>query len=506
MGKLLKKSIATAGNVSRLEICRPPILDATLVLPGSARKRSFNSMASLPSFTGSDGEILPFSAIQNSMKSPRSSERVGARSAVLPTSPYRVIPSIQHTPDQEFDPKQSPRSIGHLGDDLYPIFNVDSGLGGLLYMLDTTEEIGPDLAEISRHYKVQFEMVHIGAANWAPFGNKSFEQIQSHTLSLLEETSRRHSRITTIACNTASTTMDEAAIRWTKEFVNNVSVIPIITPTAKILYEEARCVTNTRGGVEKHIGVLATQATTRSQQYHLELATQHALSSGENAITIIVCPSAHQPLSTDPDFLWINLYKGSTPIPPGRPEERKMMRHIHRYYPDPMLFVYPYAPPNWVSIMEGKLASDLKAEVTMDMLKYIQQIGLNKSKLSVIGTCCTHYPGVIPIIHEIFDTAKFRGTKILSQGARIGRDVILKIIEWDVSEGRFKDRPGEEVAPPVSLTSYTTIDDDMTATLASVENHPSLIPAKIIAGNIYPELAQLTEFFAIRPLPAPSSH
>jgi glutamate racemase len=492
----MKKSIAAAGNASRLEICRPPILDATLVLQGSPRKRSYNSMASLPSFPGSDGEIHSFSA--------RSSEKSGSLSAALPTSPYGVIPSLQHTPNQEFDPKQSPRSFGHLGDDLYPIFNVDSGLGGLLYMLDTTEEIGPDLAEISRHYKVQFTMVHIGAANWAPFGNKSFEQIQSHTLSLLEETSRRHSRITTIACNTASTTMDEAAIRWTKEFINNVSVIPIITPTAKILYEEARFVPNTRGGLEKHIGVLATQATTRSQQYHLELATQHALSFGENAITIIVCPSEHRPLATDSDLVWINVYKGSTPIPAGSREEDKIMRGIHRYYYDPILFVYPYAPLNWVSIMEGKLAADLKSEVTMDMIKYIHQIGLNKSKVSIIGTCCTHYPGVIPIIHEIFDTAKFRGIKILSQGARIGRDVILKIIEWQVSEGRFKARHGDEEAAPVSLTSYTTIDDDMTATIATVENHPSLIPAKIIADNIYPELAQLTEFFAIRPLVAPS--
>ncbi len=63
-----------------------------------------------------------------------------------PPDPFKylgIIPSLQHSPTQSPSSKTIPyRSQSTFN---YPLTFADSGLGGLLFMLDAVREINPDL-------------------------------------------------------------------------------------------------------------------------------------------------------------------------------------------------------------------------------------------------------------------------------------------------------------------------------------------------------------------------
>jgi hypothetical protein len=94
--------------------------------------------------------------------------------------------------------------------------------------------------------------------------------------------------------------------------------------------------------------------------------------------------------------------------------------------------------------------------------------------------------------------------EIYRRSARIGRDVVLKMIQWEVDEGHFTPRtlPGPE--SELQLHSYTAIDDHSTATVSLSETHSALDPAKKMVNSLYPDIAKAIRFFAIPPLQTPS--
>jgi len=404
-----------------------------------------------------------------------------------------IIPSLKHSPLNALKHPQTPehQSLS------YPLTFSDSGLGGLLFMLDAVREINSDLRTLESNYRVSFSATHIGAANWAPFGNKSFELIQSHTLSLIKESAKRGAHIATIACNTASVTLNEAALLWAKEFAPHVSVVPIVKPTAKILYDAAKEI-ETETGIEKHIAILATPATTRSQQYPEELAIQHALLYGDDALTVVINPIENRPLMPDHTD-WVAYFRGKVALSSENPEAIELTTQLQigsRVSSHPVLYVYTYAPPNWVSILEGKMKANFEEEVSKDIDHLLTQIGTHKARLSVIGTCCTHYPAAIPIINRLL-SAQGLTTEVMSQGAKIGREVILKMIQWEASQSLLESRtsPDPVSNSPIPLRSDTAVDQS-----EPVDPLPGL---KAVAGSLFPDLHPQIIYKTIASLPSP---
>lgn len=132
-----------------------------------------------------------------------------------------------------------------------PIGVFDSGYGGLTI-----------LGEI-RNRLPQYDYMYLGDNARAPYGSHSFEVVYRYTLQAVETLFERGCQMVILACNTASA----KALRTIQQ--NDLArldpsrrVLGVIRPTVEIVGS----LTTT-----KHVGILATEGTIRSQSYRMEL-------------------------------------------------------------------------------------------------------------------------------------------------------------------------------------------------------------------------------------------
>ena len=137
-----------------------------------------------------------------------------------------------------------------------PIGIFDSGYGGLTI-----------LREI-RQLMPQYDYLYLGDNARAPYGTRSFQLVYTFTLQAVRRLFDMGCPLVILACNTASA----KALRTIQQ--NDLPrmsdptrrVLGVIRPTV----EAVGALTRTR-----HIGVVATPGTIRSQTYQLELAKLH---------------------------------------------------------------------------------------------------------------------------------------------------------------------------------------------------------------------------------------
>lgn len=132
-----------------------------------------------------------------------------------------------------------------------PIGVFDSGYGGLTI-----------LHEI-RQLLPQYNYVYLGDNARAPYGNRSFEVVYEFTRQAVLKLFEQGCHLVILGCNTASA----KALRSIQQLVlpelcPDRRVLGIIRPTAEVISD----ITKTR-----HIGVLATEGTIRSNSYSLEI-------------------------------------------------------------------------------------------------------------------------------------------------------------------------------------------------------------------------------------------
>lgn len=126
----------------------------------------------------------------------------------------------------------------------------DSGLGGLVI----TKSFIKSLPE--------YDYVYYGDTMHLPYGDKTSGQILAYTLEAVKFLISQNCALIIIACNTAtSVALRYIQQRFIPQFAPDVKVLGVVIPTV----EEALCVR-----AEK-VGVIATQATIRSQIYQVEL-------------------------------------------------------------------------------------------------------------------------------------------------------------------------------------------------------------------------------------------
>lgn len=133
-----------------------------------------------------------------------------------------------------------------------PIGVFDSGYGGLTILADLQKKLP------------EYDFLYLGDNARAPYGSRSFDVVYEFTLQAVEFLFSQGCELIVLACNTASA----KALRTIQQnYLPTVEahkrVLGVIRPTSEIIGS----ITQT-----KHIGILATEGTIKSDSYRLEIA------------------------------------------------------------------------------------------------------------------------------------------------------------------------------------------------------------------------------------------
>ena len=157
----------------------------------------------------------------------------------------------------------------------------DSGYGGLTI-----------LDGICRHLP-QYDYLYLGDNARTPYGPRSFDVVYEFTRQAVLHLFHSGCNLVILACNTASA----KALRSIQQrdlplWDSHRRVLGIIRPTAEVI-----------GGLTKsrHVGVLATEGTIKSQSYNIEIQKLHP----DITVTGVACP------------LWVPLVEMGEATSPG---------------------------------------------------------------------------------------------------------------------------------------------------------------------------------------------
>ena len=132
-----------------------------------------------------------------------------------------------------------------------PIGVFDSGYGGLT-ILDGIRQLLPE-----------YDYLYLGDNARAPYGPRSFDVVYEFTRQAVQRLFEMGCHLVILGCNTASAkalrTIQQVDLpQWDKER----RVLGVIRPTAEVIGELTK---------SRHVGVLATEGTIKSESYNLEI-------------------------------------------------------------------------------------------------------------------------------------------------------------------------------------------------------------------------------------------
>ena len=162
-----------------------------------------------------------------------------------------------------------------------PIGIFDSGYGGLT-ILDKIRKLLP-----------QYDYIYLGDNARTPYGTRSFEVVYEFTLQAVRKLFELGCPLVILACNTASA----KALRSIQQ-----NDLPHIDPSRRVLgviRPTAECIGELT--VSRHVGLLATAGTVKSQSYPLEVRKLYP----DVQITGVACP------------LWVPLVENNEFNSPG---------------------------------------------------------------------------------------------------------------------------------------------------------------------------------------------
>ena len=147
-----------------------------------------------------------------------------------------------------------------------PIGVFDSGYGGLTILHGIRQQLP------------QYDYLYLGDNARAPYGPRSFDVVYEFTRQAVQSLFEMGCHLVILGCNTASakalrTIQQHDLPQWDPER----RVLGIIRPTAEVI-----------GGLteSRHVGVLATEGTIRSESYNLEIQKLHP----DIQVTGVACP------------------------------------------------------------------------------------------------------------------------------------------------------------------------------------------------------------------------
>lgn len=147
-----------------------------------------------------------------------------------------------------------------------PIGIFDSGYGGLTILNSI------------RRQMPQYDYIYFGDNARAPYGTRSFDVVYEFTLEAVKQLFANDCPLIILGCNTASAkALRNIQQNYLPHNYPDRRVLGVIRPTAEIVGQHTRT---------RHIGVLATEGTIRSESYNLEI---HKLSP-DCTVTGLACP------------------------------------------------------------------------------------------------------------------------------------------------------------------------------------------------------------------------
>ena len=133
-----------------------------------------------------------------------------------------------------------------------PIGVFDSGYGGLTVLKEIREKL-PD-----------YDFLYLGDNARAPYGSRSFDVIYQYTWQAVQALFDHDCSLVILACNTASAKALRSIQRIKlPELYPDRRVLGVIRPSTEELDKHTKT---------KHVGVLGTEGTIRSNSYQIELA------------------------------------------------------------------------------------------------------------------------------------------------------------------------------------------------------------------------------------------
>lgn len=200
-----------------------------------------------------------------------------------------------------------------------PIGVFDSGYGGLT-ILSKIREILPE-----------YDYIYLGDNARAPYGTRSFEVVYAFTLQAVTRLFEMGCHLVILACNTASAkALRSIQINDLPHLDSTRRVLGVIRPTVECIGNITR---------SRHVGVLATSGTIKSESYPLE---------------------------------------------------------IRKLFPD--IKVSGEACPLWVSLVENNEA--LGDGTDYFIRKYINELLAKDREIDTAILGCTHYPILLPKIQQ----------------------------------------------------------------------------------------------------------
>jgi glutamate racemase len=200
-----------------------------------------------------------------------------------------------------------------------PIGVFDSGYGGLTILSKIRKKLP------------MYDYVYLGDNARTPYGTRSFDIVYEFTLQAVRQLFEMGCHLVILACNTASAkALRSIQMNDLPKLDPDRRVLGVIRPTAEIVGELT---------TSRHIGVLATPGTVKSQSYAMEVA---------------------------------------------------------KLYPD--VTVTAEACPLWVPIVENDEANSDGADYFVK--KYINNLISADPEIDTIILGCTHYPLLLPKIRQ----------------------------------------------------------------------------------------------------------
>ena len=147
-----------------------------------------------------------------------------------------------------------------------PIGIFDSGYGGLT-ILHGIRQLLP-----------QYDYLYLGDNARAPYGPRSFEVVYEFTRQAVRFLFERGCQLVILGCNTASAkALRSIQQKDLPQWDPNRRVLGIIRPTAEVIGSLTK---------SRHVGVLATEGTIKSESYNLEIKKLHS----DIEVTGVACP------------------------------------------------------------------------------------------------------------------------------------------------------------------------------------------------------------------------
>jgi glutamate racemase len=251
----------------------------------------------------------------------------------------------------------------------------DSGFGGFF----TAKAMSDQASDMLKKYHVEISVTHYGDTKNAPYGNKLPAEIARLTELGVEKALGDGADVVVIACNTASTQYPAVIERVKEQHPGKErQVLSIITPTIRAIKErlDRRLAANDTAT----LAVFATPATVKSMTYPAKLADscQGTLENG--------------PLQE----IWQEDWKDS-----ARQTANFVSRSLIRLPEKKTIYIYQFAPGNWVSMIEEGASDDVKQRIVQDDVRQFLESLPPGQGLAVVGLFCTHYP----VFKRIIETA-----------------------------------------------------------------------------------------------------